>query len=462
MALPATIARFLGAHYVAHDVVEHLPTEDPAQAARAAYLTPGQLFCGQALRDRRGIVVAVYPSNHALDLIALNRNLERDLAPLHPRQAATLFPDCAPNLVPVLAAAYGIKVVISPGADDDDIYFEASPSTLIRVQRGDLERVQNVWHAPGMSKLRDGVDSDPDRHPTPMRIRERLDEIQELPSMPEMAQRILQLRANPYADLRELAQIVDLDPSLAAQVVRFARSPLFGYQDKVSSTQEAIALVLGYDLTMNLLLGIAAGRAFRNPSGGPLGLAAFWRHAIYAGSLVQVLGKSLAAGMRPKPGLSQLTGMLHNFGVLLLGDLFPAEFYWLNRQVEQHPQVPLMELEQRALGIDHTELGAMLMERWNMPPEVVVAIREHHNSSYDGIHAVYANLALIANRLLLRIGLGDAETSELPVEMLQRYGLSNEQTDQVLASVLESAPTLDLMAAQLAHTQAGSLPAPDL
>lgn len=449
MALPATIQRFLSARYVSHDLVEHPQTRTPLEAAQAAYLAPERVLQAQALRDRRGVVVAVFPATHTLDLAALNRDLERDLVALHARQAAALFPDCEPDLVPVLAAAYGLKVVIAPGEADQDLYLEVSHTELLRVQRGELERAQHVWHATSISKPVADLGAEA-LQPPPMHLRERLERITELPAMPEMAQRILQLRANPYADLRALAQIVDMDPSLAAQVVRFARSPLFGYQGSVSTTQDAIALVLGYDLTMNLLLGISVGRSFRNPSEGPLGLAAFWRHSIYTGSLTQVLSKSLAAPLRPKPGLAQLSGMLHNFGLLLLGDLFPAEFYWLNRRLEQQPQTPLLSLETRLLGTEHTALGAWLMESWNMPAEVITTVREHHNPDYDGVHAVYANLALIADRLLHRIGLGDAENADIPEALLHRYGLSVEQTDQVLTSILESASTLDLMAAQIA------------
>ena len=449
MALPATIAKFLRVHYLAHDIVEHPYTESPQQAAREAYLSPTQMLCAQALRDRRGIVVAVFPVDHMLDLAALNRDLDRDLAPLHARQSAALFPDCAPDLVPALAAAYDVKVVIAPGAGDDDVYFEASHTELIRMRRADFERTQSVWHASGLS--RPIAESQTDAAAPNLRnsVRLRLEQIRDLPAMPEMAQRIMQLRDNPYADLRELSQIVNLDPSLSAQVIRYARSPLFGYQGQIDSTQDAIALVMGYDLTMNLLLGIAVGRSFRNTSDGPLGLSAFWRHAIYTGVLAQNLGKSLPAAARPKPGLTQLTGMLHNFGILLLGHLCPAEFYWLNRQVEQNPEVALLELEQRVLGIQHTELGHWLMERWNMPPEVVVAIRHHHDVDYDGVHAVYSGLVLLADRLLYRVGMGDGESAELPEPLLARFGLSAEQADQVLTSVMESASVLDLMAAQL-------------
>jgi len=450
MPLPATIERFLAARYVDFDILPHPATTTPRDAARAAYVPAAQVLCAHALRDRRGIVIAVTAATQRLDRMALNRALGRDLGPLPAEDCDALFHDVRDGLVPVLAGAYELKVVMEPGDPDEDVYFEADRDLLVRMRRRDLERVQSIWHVTGFAPA-DG----PQPEPAPedqlrRRFRERLEQVDKLPPLPEMAQRIMQLQANPYADIRELARIVDLDPSLAAQVVRYARSPFFGYQGEVDSTQEAISRVMGYDLTMSIILGISVAQPFRNPMEGPLGLRAFWRHALYCGSLTQVLGKSVPVHLRPKPGPAYLSGMLHNFGILLLGHLFQPEFYWLNRAVAQQPDTPLTELERRLLGVSHMELGAWLFEHWNLSPEVIVSTREHHNPDYDGAHAVYPRLVLLANRLLHRHGLGDGEGDDLPPQLLERLELSPEQVEQVLAGVLASAAGLDRIAAQLA------------
>ena len=39
----------------------------------------------------------------------------------------------------------------------------------------------------------------------------------------------------------------------------------------------------------------------------------------------------------------------------------------------------LSALERAAFGIDHAELGGELMGRWNLPPDVVAAICNHHS-----------------------------------------------------------------------------------
>lgn len=66
-------------------------------------------------------------------------------------------------------------------------------------------------------------------------IRRRIEQVYELPPMPEMARRILQLRGNPDASVADLAAIIEFDPSLAAQVVRYAASPFYAYRGKINS-----------------------------------------------------------------------------------------------------------------------------------------------------------------------------------------------------------------------------------
>ena len=281
------------------------------------------------------------------------------------------------------------------------------------------------------------------------RIRQRIEAISELPAMPEMARRLLVLRSNPYSDVDDLAKVVEMDPSLSAQVIRYARSPFFSYRGKVVSVQSAISRVLGYEPVMNIALGIACASPFRIPMEGPLGLRTYWRDSIYCAALCQSLINALPYAQRPKPGLAYLSGLLHNFGVVLLGHLFPEEFERLNRRLEEEPETPLAEHERRLLDAGHVELGEWLMGAWRMPGEVVVAISHHHDPDYDGVHAVYPNLVLAANRLLRGHRVGEGDSVELPAPLLERLSLHEEHARVVLESVMEGRGNLDDMAEQM-------------
>ena len=122
----------------------------------------------------------------------------------------------------------------------------------------------------------------------------------------------------------------------------------------------------------------------------------------------------------------------------------------LNRVVENHPDKDVLKLEQATLGIDHAEIGAMLMDYWKLPEEVVIAIKEHHNENYNGPHAVYPHLVLIADRMLKRHGLGDASSTELPQGLLEFLEISEYQLESVTKRIMDGREGLDTMAQQLA------------
>lgn len=290
-------------------------------------------------------------------------------------------------------------------------------------------------------------------------IRRRIEQVYELPPMPEMARQVLQLRNNPDASIAELAAIVELDPSLSAQVVRYAASPFYAYRGKINSIHDAITRVLGFDMVMNMALGLATGKSFQNPCEGPLGLHAFWRHAVYTATLVQALAKRMPPSQRPQPGMVYLAGLLHNFGFLLLGHLFPPEFKLLNKLVAAHPETPITALEKCVLGMGqaqsllemgHARIGSWLMQSWQMPEEIVITLQEHHNPAYAGDHAVFPHLVMVADHVLKGRDIGDAPDAVLPPLSLEITGLGEDAVLEVVGQLFENCGALDSMARQLA------------
>jgi len=277
-------------------------------------------------------------------------------------------------------------------------------------------------------------------------VEERIKRVYELPPMPELGRRILKLQSDPNASAHELADIIQLDPSLAAQVVRYANSSCCGYTDRATNIQEVISQVLGYDMVMHLAIGLAAGRSFCIPKNGPLGLKKFWEQAILSAVLVQRLGAAIPASLRPAPAQAYLGGLLHDFGVLLLGHLFPPEFHLLNKMAQANPKQSVAELECRLLGMGearemlamgHAHIGAWLMEVWYMPTPLRIALLEHHNSEYQGECDVLVHLIQLSD-FLLQHGEESSGKCEFPKFSLHRLQLSPEQAQQVFAQVTQA------------------------
>jgi len=278
-------------------------------------------------------------------------------------------------------------------------------------------------------------------------IRSEIEKLTSIPAMPELAQRIIAL--GPHPEVRSLVAIVELDPGLAGQMIRQATSPFFGYRGRVRSVSDAITRVLGLEPAMNLAFGVIAGKAMRSPSDGPVGRRAVWLHGAYSAALMQSLAEGLPKSTPVLPGMCYLGGLMHNIGLLSLGHLFPSALHALNKAMLDNPATPLIDLEQSLFMTNHTEIGAWLMQKWDMPQEVITTVQKHHDENYRGEYAIYANLALLADRLLKRLDKGDADSEELPSTLLADLGFDETDLMDSVQRLLEARSDLDSLASHM-------------
>ena len=463
MSTSITIRRFLDKQDVRYATVACPGDQEELLRNGTRTVAPSHIAKAIILKDLRGALMAVIPGPNSLDLDALNRQLHRSLQCCEPEDYRGIFADCAPGVIPPLGEAYGFETIIDDGLlDKDVIYFvSGNRNELIRISGHDFQLLHsNAWYGNTFSHT---TQEKTEQEPAPVasstteavsapavNMRLQIEKLTNLPPMPTMAQKIIQLNTNPYAHADDLARLVEKDPSLSAQIIRYAQSPFYGYQGSIASVRQAISRVLGYDLVMNIALGVAATRPFKNNPSGPLGLHAFWRHATYTATLAQGLCNAMPRKIRPRAGTAYLCGLLHNFGFLILGYLFPREFAMLNSAVSKDPTTPVIDIEKRLLGSTHMEIGSWLMQAWNMPPEIIVTISEHHNPTYSGPHDEYAKLVLLADILLKSHEIGDAATVELPMDILDSLGINEGHALSILEKTIQGRDELENMARQLA------------
>lgn len=484
MSIAITARQYLDAQDVLYSIIKCPVDVQGRWQGGIGDVSPSCVARAMILKDVSGLVMAVLPVTHRLKLDALNRQLHRKLRPADEIDYRGVFADCSPGILPALGEAYRFETVIDDSLLDQKYVYIASGNVgeLVQITGEDFQLLHsNAWYgntfsqiseqraeqqaaqqqaqtlaAAQKSKAQLKLQSEPlpemqteVEKMTIATMRQRVERITELPAMPSLAQKIIQLNSNPYAHAEDLAKLVEKDPSLTAQIVRYAQSPFYGYQGQVASVRQAISRVLGYDMVMNISLGVAAARPFKVPAEGPLGLNAFWRDATYSAALSQALCNAMPRAQRPRAGTVYLAGLLHNFGFLLLGHLFPEEFAELHKAVINEPETSIVELEQRLIGATHMEMAVWLMEAWNMPQEVLVVQREHHNLEYVGPHAEYVHLVALADRLLKGLDMGDAVSSEMPDSLLAAVGLNAGQVAKVMECTIESRDELDAMARQL-------------
>jgi HD-like signal output (HDOD) protein/prolyl-tRNA editing enzyme YbaK/EbsC (Cys-tRNA(Pro) deacylase) len=415
------------------------------------------------VHDQQGPLMVVFPADRRVDVDALNRQLQRDLRILPPEELLLLIKDSDPFAMPPLCDLYDFPAIIDAALDElDEVYFfDGSREFLLAVKGEDFSYLQaDAWHGTRFTTAYDeSIDTEASTGILPavnqadekQVIFDKLIAMQDLPAMPEMTQQLLQLRNSPTAGAKQLADVIEQDPSLTAQLIRYAKSPLNGYSGKLTTIRDVITLVLGYELVMDIALGVSLGRSFRNPVNGPLGLTSYWRHAVYSASLAQRLAMVSETDVKPVPGTAYLAGLLHNFGFLVMGHMFPGKFSQINETYQRNPHVPICDIEKQIFPLTHDEVGAWLLERWQLPAPVVTTARQHHNLTYNGEDSVYNKLVVISNRLLKSYDIGDAETDEIPLVLLESLGLQLDKVDIVIQMLTEQGrDTLNQIAMRMA------------
>lgn len=283
---------------------------------------------------------------------------------------------------------------------------------------------------------------------TARRIQKRLEETIEIPPLADTAQKIIKLRVDPNASIDDITGVVETDPALAAQVVSWAGSPYYASPGKIRSVEDAIVRVLGFDLVINLALGLALGKTLSLPKDHPQQATPYWQQSIYTAAVIEGLTRAMPRAERPEAGLTYLAGLLHNFGYLLLAHVFPPHFSLICRHLEVNPHLSHTYIEQHLLGISREQIGAWLMKLWDMPEELSNALRFQHDPDYDGELAVFPNLVCLATSLLRSRGIGSGPQEEIPDALLERLGLSREKADDVVSKVLEAEALLRELASQ--------------
>ena len=416
------------------------------------------------LKDGLGKVQVLYPSDSLLDLNVLNQELTRQLRAASHDDLRSFYDQYQLESIPALPKLSGLPTVVDLRLmQAPSLYLDSGTSDqLLQLEQKEFLQVigdaTQLEFAVPLNKLEPQAATGSDetqildavRSFTNLRIKQRLEETLELPPLPNTAQKIIALRVDPNADINDLAGVVETDPSLAAQVVSWAASPYYSAPGKIRSIHDAIVRVLGFDMVLNLSLGLALGKSMNLPKDCPRGVTPYWQQAIYTAATMESLVNAIPREHRPGVGMAYLAGLLNNFGLLVLAEIFPPHFERVNRFIEVNPHVNHQAIERHLIGITRDQLAAWLLRVWNMPEEVETAIRYQNQPNYSGDNHQYAKLLYIANTKLRERHIGLGPIKEIPESLYENLHLDADAVEKCINDVMDATEELSVIAQQMA------------
>ena len=212
------------------------------------------------------------------------------------------------------------------------------------------------------------------------------------PSMPRAGIKLRELLNKKDVPINKIEEILRHDPGLAANVLRLANSAYFGLSKKVSSLRQAVTL-LGVKRFSQIAVSASMNKTMNKAvEGYNLSPGELWLHSIAVSKTAEILGKDRNISETDDVFTPAL---LHDMGKLVLGKFIREESKQIESLVENG--IPLVIAEHMVYGTDHAEIGALILFKWSFPPDIVDAVRWHHNPERIKSSTINSDIVYLSN-----------------------------------------------------------------
>jgi len=260
-----------------------------------------------------------------------------------------------------------------------------------------------------------------------------------LTSLPEVALAIRNLLNDGNAGARQVSDLVNRDQAIAAKIVRAANSPIYFGAAKCDNVQSAVVR-LGLMTTRQLVISFTLRDLFQATS--PLLkklMAEAWQHSADVAAISLVLARHTKSF---NPEEAMLAGLVSNIGVLAVLNYAQSYPQLLDNEVL------LRQWIEKLRG----EAGALVLENWQFPDEIVEVARGCEDwMRCPTTHVDLCDLVLVAT---LHSYIGKRKQTTPPrldqVPAYQKLALGNLTPELTLQILVEARDQIEQARAMLA------------
>ncbi len=271
--------------------------------------------------------------------------------------------------------------------------------------------------------------------------------ITSMPPLPVVCARILSKLQDQNLELSAIADLIQYDPGITANLLRIVNSAYFRVEKPITSLKEA-CLFAGTKKIMQLALAQGMSGVLNKPLAAYcLGPEELLQHSAWVAVASEEFCKALHLRV---PDTIFTAGLLHDIGKLVLNDLVLAEKNAMERVVAEQ-NITHVQAERIVLGTDHAEVGAQLLAEWKLPRPLVETARRHHDPEQASQHGEIVNIVHLANVLSATLGIAAGNTEaacRTLCHTLQSMKLSSAIVESVASSALEKMQALKKLLAR--------------
>lgn len=255
--------------------------------------------------------------------------------------------------------------------------------------------------------------------------------------LPMVAKKVLEIVGNDQTSISEICETVQKDQTISANILKIANSAYYGLRKEVTSVRQAI-LMLGLSAIRDIALTVSTKLQHKR-----FGIVEqlMWDHSVGAA----IAARHIAGGRgKELEEIAFFGGLFHDFGKVVINNECPDAFSGVMQRIYNDHEDPLTA-ERSIFDYAHTEIGALVMEKWKFPAIFVNILENHHleNRSFesfrDAFNAQVIACINLANNMCIRLGIGfrtaDQNLLLYDLPSAQFLRISKEGIERLLSDV---------------------------
>jgi putative nucleotidyltransferase with HDIG domain len=227
----------------------------------------------------------------------------------------------------------------------------------------------------------------------------------DLPTIPVVATRVMQLIESENATSEGLAKVVASDPAVAARVLKISNSSFYGCQRQIQTLSHAI-MILGFSTLKSLVVAASIKQVYK-----PYGLTEkmLWEHSFGAGLAARIIAGTTRLVNEEEAFLG---GLFHDIGKIIMNTMDSQQFQAVMQKC-YNDRITFQDAERQVYPYTHAEVGALVIKKWNFPDILMHAVQKHHTLNFteeeDPYQVRLTCVVGLANLFCHKVGAGVRE-----------------------------------------------------
>jgi len=270
------------------------------------------------------------------------------------------------------------------------------------------------------------------------RIESTINNIAALPTMPEIATKILNMVNNPDVSFKDVAEQISKDQSMTTNILKLCNSAYFSRGKEITSIDRAI-VTLGIKEVTSIIMVIAAKPILdKFVIGYDLGKGELWKQGLMVANLAKKI--SIMKNRKDIADVVFTGGIIHNVGKTVIAIYVQNTYNDIINEVRTK-NITFNEAEKSIMGYSHQEISEQILEKWNFPAVLKAIVRyytepenapEEYRAEVSAVH--------IANVVSLMGGFGigsDGLYHQLSSGALNTLKVTNAELEELFAKIPE-------------------------